>query len=46
MTVLDKTATALAETKTGKGQATMDPKAAIAELERLAKQAGAYAATD
>ena len=46
MTVLDKTATALAETKTGKGQASMDAEAAIAELERLAKQAGAYATTN
>jgi hypothetical protein len=46
MTVLDRTATALAGTKTGKGQASMDAKAAIAELERLAKRAGEYAATD
>lgn len=46
MTVLDKTATALAGTKTGKGQATMDAEAAIAELERLAQRAGAYATTD
>ena len=46
MTVLDKTATALAEVKTGKGQASMDAEAAIAELERLAKQAGAYATDD
>ena len=46
MTVLDKTATALAETKTGKGQASIDADTAIAGLERLAKQAGAYAATD
>ena len=46
MTVLDKTATALAGTKTEKGQASMDAKAAIAELERLAKQAGAYATSD
>ncbi|MFQ5973489.1 MAG: hypothetical protein ACE5Q3_14260, partial [Alphaproteobacteria bacterium] len=43
MTVLDKTSTALAEVKTGKGHAAMDAEAAIAELERLAKRAGDYA---
>ena len=46
MTVLDKTATALAETKTEKGQASMDAEAAIAELERLAKRVGSYAVRD
>ena len=45
MTVLDKTATALAQTRTAKGQATMDAEAAIAELERLAGRAGDYAVT-
>lgn len=42
MTVLDRTATALAETKTGKGHADMDAQSAIAELERLAQQVGDY----
>lgn len=46
MTVLDKTAAALAETKTRKGHASMDAEAAMSELERLAKRAGSYAVTD
>ncbi len=44
MTVLDKTAAALAGTKTTRGQASMDASAAIEELERLAQRAGDYAA--
>ena len=43
MTVLDKTATALAETKTEKGHASMAAESAIAELEILAKRVGSYA---
>ncbi|MGN7610549.1 hypothetical protein ACQZV8_00505 [Magnetococcales bacterium HHB-1] len=43
MTVLDKTATALADTKTQSGHATMGVQEAMAELEVLAKQAGKYA---
>jgi hypothetical protein len=43
MTVLDKTAAALAETRTGKGHADMDAEAAMAELEMLANRAGKYA---
>ena len=45
MTVLDKTSTALAGTRTAKGQATMDADRAMAELEDLAKRFGNYAAT-
>ena len=45
MTVLDKTSTALAGTRTAKGQASMDADQAIAELEALAKRFGKYAAT-
>lgn len=45
MTVLDKTATALATTRTEKGHASMDAEAAMVELERLAKRVGKYAAT-
>ena len=41
--VLANTATALADTKTARGQASMDPETAIAELERLAKRIGKYA---
>lgn len=43
MTVLDRTATAIAEAKTGEGRASLDAKTAIAELEALAKRAGKYA---
>ena len=43
MTVLDKTAAALADTRTGKGHADMDAEAAMAELEMLANRAGKYA---
>ncbi len=46
MTVLDNTAAVLAQTKTRKGQASMDAEAAMAELERLAKRAGSYATAD
>jgi hypothetical protein len=45
LTVLDKTATALAETKMAKGHAAMDAEAAMAELELLAKRTGRYATT-
>jgi len=43
MTVLDKTAAALAQTKIGRGEAKMDAEAAMKELERLAGRIGAYA---
>lgn len=43
MTVLDRTATAIAEAKTGEGRASLDAKTAIAELEALAKRASKYA---
>lgn len=46
MTVLDKTATALAETKTAKGHASMDAEQAMAELETLAKRFSNYAAVE
>ncbi len=46
MTILDKTATALAATKMGKGQASMDAESAMAELENLARRVGRYAAAD
>ena len=45
MTVLDKTSTALAETKTDKAHAVMDAESAMAELEILAKRASKYATT-
>ena len=45
MTTLDNTAMALAETRTGKGRATVDAEAAMAQLEDLAKRTGKYAAT-
>jgi hypothetical protein len=45
MTVLDQTATALAETRTEKGHASMDAESAMVELEALAKRVGKYAAT-
>lgn len=43
LTVLDETAAALAETRTGKGEADMDAEAAMAELEKLASRASKYA---
>ena len=43
MTMLDNTATALADIRTGKGQAAMNAEAAMAELELLVKRAGKYA---
>ncbi len=43
MTVLDKTAAALADARIGKGQADMGAEAAMAELEMLANRAGKYA---
>jgi hypothetical protein len=46
LTVLDKTASALAETKMSKGHADMDAESAMAELELLAKRTGRYASTD
>jgi hypothetical protein len=45
MTALDNTAMALAETRTSKGQASVDAEAAMAALENLAKRADKYAAT-
>ena len=42
MTALDNTATALADTKTGKGEASMDAEAAMVELEILANRASKY----
>lgn len=45
MTVLDKTSTALAETKTDKAHAAMDAESAMAELELLAKRVSKYATT-
>lgn len=44
MTVLDKTATVFATTRTGKGDADMDAGTAIADLERLAERIGHYSA--
>jgi hypothetical protein len=44
MTALDNTATALADVRTGKGHASMDAEAAMAELEKLAERAGKYSA--
>lgn len=44
ITALAKTTAALAETKTGRGAASMDAGAAMAELEALAKRVGRYAA--
>jgi hypothetical protein len=46
LTVLDKTATALAETRMTKGHADLDAESAMAELELLAKRTGRYANTD
>jgi hypothetical protein len=43
LTVLDRTAAAIAEARTGEGRASLDAKTAIAELEDLAKRAGKYA---
>lgn len=43
LTVLDKTAAAIAQAKTGEGLASLDAKTAIEELEALAKRAGHYA---
>ena len=44
MTVLDKTATVFATTRTAKGEADMDAGTAIADLERLAERIGHYSA--
>jgi len=44
MTVLDKTATVFATTRTAKGEADMDAGVAIADLERLAERIGRYSA--
>ena len=46
MTALDNTATALADTKTGKGEASMDAEAAMVELEILANRASKYSITN
>jgi len=43
MTLLDKTAGILADTKTEKGQASVDAETAMMELERIAKQTNKYA---
>ncbi len=43
LTVLDRTAAAIAQAKTGEGWASLDAKTAIEELEALAKRAGRYA---
>jgi len=43
MTALDRTATALATTQTGRRHTSVDAEAAMAELERLASGAGRYA---
>lgn len=45
MTALDHTASAMADTKTGKGEADMDAEAAMAELEMLANRASKYSST-
>ncbi|MEE8434098.1 MAG: hypothetical protein V3S64_04845 [bacterium] len=45
MTALDHTASAMAETRTGKGEADMDAEAAMAELEMLANRASKYSST-
>ncbi len=45
MTALDHTASAMAETRTGKGEANMDAEAAMAELEMLANRASKYSST-
>lgn len=44
LTVIDQTAAAFAATRTDQGSATMDAETAMAELEKLAKRAGKYAA--
>jgi len=44
MTVIDRTAAALAGTRTAQGMAKLDAETAMAELEQLAKRTGRYAA--
>lgn len=44
MTVIDRTAAAMAGTRTGQGMSKLDAETAMAELEQLAKRAGKYAA--
>ena len=44
ITALARTAAVLADTKTGRGEASMDARSAMAELEELANRAGRYAA--
>lgn len=45
MTVIDRTATALAQTKTDQPLSSIDAESAMAELERLARRASSYAAS-
>lgn len=44
MTIIDRTAAALAATRTSQGMSKLDAETAMAELEQLAKRAGKYAA--
>jgi uncharacterized membrane protein len=45
MTVIDRTAAAMAGTRTAQGMSKLDAETAMAELEQLAKRAGKYAAS-